>query len=83
MNTDHRPNAYLLGFLAGTRLKLTPMTPDEAGYPVNPYSAGESANAAWDKGFMDAILERGPLSKLSMVALQSLPDDHPTIKDEP
>ena len=55
-------NAYLLGFLAGLRLKLRP---EEADYPTNPHPQESAQFSHWDAGFGDAILGRGPLAGLA------------------
>ena len=62
MTTDRTQNVYLLGFLAGSRLKLRP---EDSEYPVNPHPEGTDAHELWDEGFGDAILNRGPLGATS------------------
>jgi len=58
-------NAYLLGFLAGLRLKLRP---EEADYPINPHPEESAQFSRWDAGFGDAILGRGPLAGIADIS---------------
>jgi len=61
---EHGHNGYLLGFLAGLRLKLRP---EEADYPINPHPEESAQFSQWDAGFGDAILGRGPLAGLAAI----------------
>lgn len=68
MTTDRTQNVYLLGFLAGSRLKLRP---DDSVYPINPHPEGTDAHERWSDGFGDAILNRGPLAARSVVVQEA------------